>query len=618
MTLIRRIISFLLLAVILAGTVYGLVWLRARKLKVLDPVKAIPSGVVMFVETHDFRQLISSVRHHTNIWTEFKAYHAIEQIDHQLAMVDSLGRTYSDFKELMDGEVILSVCKTDTGYSSLFILSDRQRKATEQVLKLIPSDSDIDKHRDGAVTVYHVDMPNDSLFRKFSFYECYGLFVMSPSGSLIDASVRQLNAEKHLDDNAQFTRLKGTTGSDVIANVYVNYPELGSFLEAIFRNDTPGFISRFAEWSAFDLDLKPGYITLNGFTTAGDSLHQTIRMLHGQEPVAFDMAGVVPSNAVYFSMTGFSDADLLMKNVGTYSADRERTKKLALIAKAAGEDITTAFSHLMAGEAGTVLLRRSRGDYARFFLIKVKGTAMAQEMLDAWTKVAAKAKGKEESDYSQKVNIDDHHQVVVHTSPFTGIPRLLFSRFYHKSDYEYYTYAGNYLVFGPSAEALKTYLYFNLLGKTLENDENYKSLTDNISSRSNLFIYADPSRYQEGMEKLLTPGATEVVNRHKDKWRKIDAIAFQSTSTDDLSYFRVFAHYSSQVRDRVNTVWESKLDTTTLFKPAVVINHTNNQKEIFVQDLRHTIYLISNTGSILWKQKVDGEILSGIYQIDFY
>ena len=48
------------------------------------------------------------------------------------------------------------------------------------------------------------------------------------------------------------------------------------------------------------------------------------------------------------------------------------------------------------------------------------------------------------------------------------------------------------------------------------------------------------------------------------------------------------------------------------------MNHYTGEKEIFVQDAGHHIYLLNSMGRILWKQKIEGEILSDIYQIDYY
>ena len=48
------------------------------------------------------------------------------------------------------------------------------------------------------------------------------------------------------------------------------------------------------------------------------------------------------------------------------------------------------------------------------------------------------------------------------------------------------------------------------------------------------------------------------------------------------------------------------------------MNHLNNQKEIVVQDIKNNLYLISNTGKILWKKQLNGPILGLIEQIDLY
>ena len=618
MTLIRRIVSIVLLALILAGVVYGLMWLRAKKLKILDPTRAMPSGVVMFLETKEFRQLASSLRNHNDIWSEFKDYNTMDGLDRQIRMIDSLGRKYDDFKALTEGKMVFSVIRADSGYSTLFVLSTPMKKATEQVLKLVSSDTEINKHRHGSVMIYHVAFKEGALVSGIAFYESNGLFVISPSLKVAESSVDQLSSGNGLEENYRLTRLKGTAGSDAVANIYVNYDELGGFAETIFKNGTANIISQFAGWSALDLEIRPDYFTLNGFTSAGDSLHEAIRMYHGQNPVGFGFSGILPSGTVYFCMSGFSDAGLFLQNISSYSSYDLRDRKLSYILKNYSENILAGITPILDGEAGSVVVMRSAGQYEKYFIVRLKGRGMGEKIMETWTNLAAKEKGISPETYSSSLEIDSHHKIVVHKSPFSGLPGLLFGRIYVKGEYDYYGYSGNYLVFGKSPETLKSFMYDNMLGKTLENDERFNAIRDHISSRSNLFVYINPSQYYGGISGMLLPKAAKVVNKHKEKWRKIDAVTFQSTSTDDLNYFSFFTHYSSQVKELVNTVWESKLDTITLFKPAVVVNHTNSQKEIFVQDLKHNIYLISNTGNIIWKQKTDGDIQGEVFQVDYF
>ncbi|MFW5644413.1 MAG: hypothetical protein ACOCZL_00735, partial [Bacteroidota bacterium] len=165
---------------------------------------------------------------------------------------------------------------------------------------------------------------------------------------------------------------------------------------------------------------------------------------------------------------------------------------------------------------------------------------------------------------------------------------------------------------------LKEFVYLNSLGKTLNNDDYFQGLKDNFSSRSNLFIYFDPSQYLPEILELLNPEVRSFVEKHQDSWKKLNVVGLQNTVADDLNYFRLFVNYTGKIRDYVNTVWERKLEAKLSVKPMVVLNHNNGEKEIFIQDEENIIYLINNNGTIIWKQGLDAPISGKVYQIDYY
>jgi len=76
--------------------------------------------------------------------------------------------------------------------------------------------------------------------------------------------------------------------------------------------------------------------------------------------------------------------------------------------------------------------------------------------------------------------------------------------------------------------------------------------------------------------------------------------------------------YTSQVRDKALTLWESLIDTAVITKPALVINHNTSGREIFAQDASGKVYLINSRGRILWKQPLEGPIMGTVQQVDFY
>ncbi|MFR7824817.1 MAG: hypothetical protein ACLU30_17710 [Odoribacter splanchnicus] len=42
------------------------------------------------------------------------------------------------------------------------------------------------------------------------------------------------------------------------------------------------------------------------------------------------------------------------------------------------------------------------------------------------------------------------------------------------------------------------------------------------------------------------------------------------------------------------------------------------EKELFVQDDRHTVYLINDVGRVLWKLPLGQQINSEVYQVDLF
>lgn len=53
-------------------------------------------------------------------------------------------------------------------------------------------------------------------------------------------------------------------------------------------------------------------------------------------------------------------------------------------------------------------------------------------------------------------------------------------------------------------------------------------------------------------------------------------------------------------------------------KPQWVLNHKNKQKEIVVQDKNNVLYLISNSGKIIWEKQLKSKIQGGIQQVDLF
>lgn len=82
------------------------------------------------------------------------------------------------------------------------------------------------------------------------------------------------------------------------------------------------------------------------------------------------------------------------------------------------------------------------------------------------------------------------------------------------------------------------------------------------------------------------------------------------------------AHLGGRFQAGANSVntesWKLALDETFTRKPQLFTNHYSGEKEILIQDNSGQLYLISASGKILWKKKLDGAIMGEIIAVDIF
>jgi hypothetical protein len=182
----------------------------------------------------------------------------------------------------------------------------------------------------------------------------------------------------------------------------------------------------------------------------------------------------------------------------------------------------------------------------------------------------------------------------------------------------YFTIIDNFVVFGKSTQMLQQFIYSNILNKTLEHDHQYKQFDDFLSDNSNFHFYSNMYRSPQLISAYLNSDLQQGINENLKYFRKFHAFAYQFMGNEDMTYNNLFIKYIPKVSEEPKTVWECHLDTTIRNKPAFVTNHYTGEKEIFVQDRDNKVYLINKVGRVLWKKQLDEEIISEIYQVDYY
>lgn len=176
----------------------------------------------------------------------------------------------------------------------------------------------------------------------------------------------------------------------------------------------------------------------------------------------------------------------------------------------------------------------------------------------------------------------------------------------------YYAVLDDFLIFSEEVEAIKTIIDSFKSSNTLATSVSFNSIKKYVSDEASMQLYLADDQLSKTMKRLLNMTSVEL--------GKFSEGIIQLVQDDGFMHFNVAVSEPS-ITANYNTVKEEfsvTLDADLLNDPQFVVNHRTKQKEIVVQDVNNTLYLISNNGKILWRKKISGPIQGKIHQVDLY
>jgi len=613
---------------LIAAIVSGFLWFYARKTQVVDLVSLLPSGTAIIFEFSSFPSFVDELESNNEMWDEISSSGLLAETGLTLNRIDSLMKKDARIKEFLGKRICISLSlKANKTPGILYCLQSSVRNQDKQLLKFFAeelSDFTYSKRRFEGSSIYDLSWKEGSQSQNFSFTSLKGALIGSFSSELVEESVKQYHPQNTISNSPEFSRVFKTAGNKVSINVYINY----QYADEIFRyfmnpSNSKQFsgIHNFASWGAFDAEIFSDKIILNGFTSLNDSLNQDLNILSGQEPIVFNCPDFLPEQIRFVRAYGFSDKELFFKKLSEFIRfdpdSKELSSRKALLFKDFGIDLDKGFSEMINDEYGYAGMQSGRSSQP-FFFMELKSQSLAEQQFLQWIESWAVKNGKDPAELMLDYKIDSNNTIKVYKLPLGGISAMVFGTSFSSPENDYFTFINNYLVFANSFSSIKEFIYQVVLGNNISSGPSYVSLGDDISSRSNLFIFAKPSSFVERDHDYFSEPAQKIIKNGKESFKKFNALSLQYTAAGELMYSRFFLNYSDALSGSVKTVWESRIDTSIFFKPAIVINHLTKEKEIFIQDQKNQVYLLSNAGIILWKKMLDGPLKSDVFQVDYY
>ncbi|MDO6596054.1 ribonuclease HII [Oceanihabitans sp. 2_MG-2023] len=395
------------------------------------------------------------------------------------------------------------------------------------------------------------------------------VFVASSSKDILEASLITTNKDDELktilkigDTKKPFSILVNNSHKPPIQSVFIND-------KILFKN--------FTNYTLVDADINQDAIILNGITKATDSTKHLINIFKNTIAKENKTANLTPSNADGFMSFTFNDFSILNKNLKQYN-------KVDTLATE-----TSLFDNII--EVGVIY----EGKNQAVFLNSLDVIATKDALLNDQNLVET----------FRQTNIYDFSKTALFSNTFS--PLITFK------DANFYANINDYFLFTSTKEALEN-IIVNHQNKTTYNEKAYyKNTKEQLTNASSLLMVANPSALKNILENNLEKDLNLKLGDYK-------------TSALQFVYDTNFAHVNAIIKKNKITVRENsvtelyniKLDADLLNNPQLVDNHINKQKDIVVQDINNTLYLISNRGKVLWKKQLQGPILGKVQQIDMY
>ncbi len=592
--------------------------------------KAVPLNTPILLEVKNYTDWHKKLSQKTAYWSELIQEKDFEKIERQLQQTDSLIYSIDELKKLLKQKpllISLNIVGRET-IQPTYILETDELTSESSIHSLIAEyfkDKATIKQKEYQETdIYTLHFTNKPPF-SYAFYK--GIWIFSPSSMQIESSIRQIDGEESILDNPAFSRVHKTAGKHVDANLYIQYKTFYKlFKQFIKKNHHASFknIMYWADWTELDIDFEKDLIFLNGFTFSNPESNNYLNVFKGQSPDDINIFEISPLSTSAILAFHLSDYEEFQENLLSYHKRRNKGQgyqKWFQDFKAEYQfDIQEAIKDIIENEIALIYTNTNPLNLVQktYLAIETNGERRTMDALMPLLENWSEKRNIEVSALITEHQVKDQKTVNIYRFPKSKLSEKWLGNAFAHAKTNYFTFINDYMIFGDTQADLISIIDDNERKSTLENTPSFIKLTESFSSESNLFFYQHTSSSKALHQHILSEMLFSKVTQNFNTLKKFQSLVFQINNSDDLFYTNGILTFNSKSEDMPHTIWESKLDTMVSIKPKVVFNHRNNKKEIFVQDLKHNIYLIDRNGKVLWRQNIGDKIVSEVYQVDYY
>jgi len=585
---------------------------------------AIPQSAALILESDEIGEIWRDISQTNIIWEELKAtdfYFRLNEIGMQL---DSMLVSQAQLRQfLADKPAAISVHISGARDYSYLMSIQLSKSATEKDIrdgmKQIFKATTINQRTYDGVTYYSFQ---PRLFENpIHYYIHEGLLVISLSNILIEESIRAIEQNASVITDRVFANVRKTKGSNARAHLYINYKQFKAIVAQYAKTeyrDMSFFEQAYAEWSALDLDMKSDALNFSGFVACPDSSEAWLQAFKGLDSPKLYALDYMPSNTAYFTFLGFGNFNTFRKQqLALIEATKRKyahDKKMGQYEELFNCDVEEHTLNWIGSQAAFFISEPSSENYEQnaYAIFEALNPEEARERLIALQKSICEKQGKEPQ-------VEVFKEYEIRKLPIGRFYGDILSEAFAMMQDPYFTLLDDMVIMANSVNALRTQINTVLIGKTLSSDDQFLEVSNYISDEAQFLLFNSLARSPFIYTNILDDSYQKEIETQTDILRKFKAFVYQAGHyRDDLFYNNVYFEHGPEYQKETNSLWELELKADIDMKPQLIKNHYTDALEILIQDVENRIYLISNTGKIIWEKKLEEPIMSPVTQVDLY
>ncbi|MBK7297233.1 MAG: hypothetical protein IPI91_11565 [Flavobacteriales bacterium] len=581
----RRILTILILIGIVAAAGWTLYRWNGPLTSVKDPWSAIPAQAAVIVEVPNALSTWDQFTHTSQLWN------AVEQVPGVAAsgklvaqLVAQLDADEAFSNSLKNVPVLIAILR-DGGeqIGSLFILAPQtqDKGSVATIARILHADEN------ALVSGTQLEVRPDTALPALSVRFANGLWMIASSSNVLDESEFQLNKNTSILSDSVLTRAIKTLGGGTDAHVLVHTGRLKSLMNTWWKPEVMEQFDLPVGWAALDLNSRPEALLLSGLFVP-EIKHPALVALQNQGTQKITLSRVLPS------AVNWMDA-MQVKDPMRYLTDRWGNN--------VEESSTT--TALFGWVNGTVTSARSatqKNTDEHWAVLQMSDPGLAQRSL-----VSLCADSCDTLAY-RGVQIT---QLPVQ-DPYS---KLLGSEYTFQQPW--WMILGNAVILSDDVNSLRKSIDGWNDGNTLAEEPRAIAWLQQIGAEAGRTIWCDVARVAPLLSRGLRKGPSNTFATYDSLWTRFGGLSMQvSPGQHGMQHIALGVQHAPMEASGTRELWSATVCPLIQRKPTILINHTNNTREVFVQGTDNKIHLIGSTGKQLWSREVDGAIMGDVHQVD--